>query len=214
MDITTGFNHILNDWNTISNRVNDVIRYNLHINGHGIALSYTKVNGLGNQLSITWFTPANHTITLFFDIKKIDDGYQISTYIPNEYFSKVKYSFNFNEEKPVNSFMSIIFERILTASPVTYNYDQYRQECRAMHFQNSTDNPFFQCFRRQNISPDMQDKVWRKYTNAGEIIAFCKKYKYTLQFTADISLAKDFSTEFNNIKLKIQNQQAGGRSLV
>lgn len=203
MDITTGFIHILDNWDTITNRVNDVIRYNLHINGHRIALSYTKINGLGNQLSITWFTPANHIITLPFDIKKTDNGYQMSTYIPNDYFPDVKYSFNFKEEQPVNSFISSIFEHILATTPVTYDYDQYRQECHAMHFQNIADNPFFQCFRRQNISPQMKHKVWRKYTNADEIIAFCTKYHQTLQFTSDIALARDFSTEFNNRKLQV-----------
>ncbi len=205
MNVTAAITHILNDWDTISNRVNDIIRYNFYINGHKMALSYTKIHGLENQLSLTWFPPDNTVITLQFDIKKSDEQYNISTYIPNEYFSAVKYSFNFNEDKPVNSFISAVFERILTAKPVTYGYQQYRHENLSMSFQKNFDKPFFQCFTRKNISEGMEKKIRRKFTNADEIIAFCYKYKKTLCFTSDISLAKDFITEFNNAKLNIQN---------
>lgn len=199
MEITTGFIHILKDWETVSNRINDVIRYNLTVNRHRISLCYTKINGLENQFSITWFV-GNQQIVVSFDVTETDKQYYMSTYIPNDSFAEIKSSFNFNEPKPVNSFMSAVFNHILTAHPVIYDYNQYRQDCLAMHYQHNADKPFFECFTRKNISPEMQHKIKRKYTNADEIITFCITHNQTLRFTSDIERAKEFSIEFSNKK--------------
>jgi hypothetical protein len=199
MEITTGFIHILKDWETVSNRVNDVIRYNMTINHHRIALCYTKINGLENQLSITWHV-GNRDIIVTFDVKEINKKYYMSTYIPNDSFAEIKGTFDFNETSPVNSFMSDVFNHIPATHPVIYDYNLYRQEHLAMHFQHDTDKPFFNCFIRKNISPEMQRKIKRKYTNADEIITFCINYNQTLRFTSDIAHAKEFSVEFRNKK--------------
>lgn len=198
MDITNVVNRLHTDFQNADNIVNRSVKYSFHYHDSDTSIYYTQANQLGNYLMLVICVDNKYyLVSLYFS--EYNGLYKIPPYIPEEIYPLIcPYIFKQDNYSPVKYFEKIC-ETILNGHPITSNYKTDINKYELHEYQNKHDCPFFECFVRVNMSPDMKKKIKAKYDSqlAYQIINYCHNMGKTCRFTPDINKAHDIVLAMN-----------------
>ena len=189
MDATFLIKKIHQDYEQSNYLVNGTIKYTLNYNGYPVTVMYSKDNNLSNALRII-ITVDRTDYLLIEYIYKNDDNFEINTFIDNEIYNELQFSFFQlkNKKCPTEPFFDKIKDHIIKNEPVI------TPEPERHYYQRHNNNflPYFETVVRHKMSNIMRQRIIHSYPKdlAYKILEYCKN-TYTLRFTEDENRAKD-----------------------
>ncbi len=174
-------------------QINNSIRYDFTHNGYNCHIYYTPCNGLQN--SITIIVDINNTFYPFA-IHMINST-NVSEYIPNEIYTSINNLF-VTDNYSTHDFFEHIRDTIINTVPVGNSINPHTPGF--YHYQNPDNNPYFECFARQNMSDKMKKRLYNTYPAnfVHDLLYFCRQHNITTRFTSDITRAHDIILEMQN----------------
>ena len=191
IDFTTSYNKLNLD--LMNYAVNHSIRYDFQYNGYDCRIYYTHENNLQNVLTL--IVDINNVLYPFV-IHAINMG-TITEYIAPEIYQHIKPVFAPDKYTP-HPFFEHICETIQNRNPIYEHFDSH--EPRLYHYQNNIHKPYFECFVRQNMSPEMKKRLKNTYPYEfyKDLYQFCREHRITTRFNIDPARAHDIVIEMQN----------------
>lgn len=190
MDITNVINKLKNEYRNTQNIINKSIKYSFNYHNSHTDVYYIQENGLQNQILLAIFVDKKcYLTTIYFSL--VNDKFQIKPYIPDEIYPHIRKEIFEADNNSPSPYFKKICSVILNSDPIITNY---KTDTKNYNFyKNLKDHPFFETFIRKNISPNMKQKIFKRYSNdlAEKIIKYCEQTGKTLRFTSDFNKSHD-----------------------
>lgn len=189
---------MLNDYNNIGLTINSCVKYSFSYNGYKTNIFYTQENGLQDQFIVVMNVNSTDYLLPISFFKLSDGNYTISSYIPNELYSKVfPFIFKNGDNYSPVPYMSALIHAIETTLPVGSNYKKDLSSISIYKYKTKEAKPYFDTIIRKNMSTEMRKKIFSIYPKdlAYKLTALCGK-THTLRFTNDLTRAKDILVIF------------------
>lgn len=199
MNITNVVNKLKSDYQNTQNIINKSIKYSFDYHNSHTSIYYLQENDLQNQiLLVICVNNKYYLTTITFSL--INNEYNTRRYIPDEIYPYIKNEmFEKDNYSPVPYFNKM-FSVILNNDPITTNYKVDTENCEFHTYKDHKECPLFETFIRKSISPDMKEKIYKRYSNelAKEIIKYCYQTGETLRFTSDFNKSHDIIILMNS----------------